>query len=54
MAQYRLAVAYLMLLPAITLNGWDTLPECSRALCLTLVDRAVATIDDIDALEAFE
>jgi hypothetical protein len=52
--QYRLAVAYLMLLPVITLNGWDTLPERSRALCLTLVDRAVATIDDIDALEAFE
>ena len=51
---YRLAVAYLMLLPVITLNGWDTMPERSRALCLTLVDRAVATIDDIDALEAFE
>jgi ecdysteroid kinase len=51
---YRLAVAHLMLLPVITLNGWDTMPERSRALCLTLVDRAVATIDDIDALEAFE
>jgi aminoglycoside phosphotransferase (APT) family kinase protein len=50
---YRFAVAYLMLLPVITLNGWDGLPERSRALCLTLTDRAVATIDEIDALEVF-
>jgi hypothetical protein len=51
---YRFAVAYLMVLPVITLNGWDAMPERSRALCLTLTDRAVATIDDIDALEVFE
>jgi aminoglycoside phosphotransferase (APT) family kinase protein len=50
---YCLATAYLMVLPVITLNGWDALPERSRALCLTLTDRAVATIDEIDALEAF-
>jgi Ecdysteroid kinase-like family len=50
---YRFAVAYLMLLPVITLNGWDALPERSRALCVTLVDRAVATIDEIGALEVF-
>jgi hypothetical protein len=50
---YRFAVAYLMVLPVITLNGWDALPERSRALCLTLTDRAVATIDDIAALEVF-
>jgi len=50
---YRFAVAYLMLLPVITLNGWDALPERSRALCLTLTDRAVATIDEIGALEVF-
>ena len=50
---YRFAVAYLMVLPVITLNGWDAMPERSRALCLTLTDRAVATIDDIDALEVF-
>jgi hypothetical protein len=36
------------------LNGWDALPERSRALCLKLTGRAVATIDDIDALEVFE
>ena len=50
---YRMGVAYLMLLPVITLNGWDALPERSRALCLTLTDRAVAATDEIDALEAF-
>jgi aminoglycoside phosphotransferase (APT) family kinase protein len=50
---YRFAVAYLMLLPVITLVGWDAMPERSRALCLTLTDRAVATIDDVDATEVF-
>ncbi|CAN5530806.1 hypothetical protein BH09ACT8_BH09ACT8_58940 [soil metagenome] len=50
---YRFAAAYLMVLPVITLVGWDAMPERSRALCLTLVERAVATIDDIDALEVF-
>lgn len=44
---------YLMVLPVITLNGWDTMPERSRALCLRLTERAVATIDDIGALEVF-
>ena len=48
------AVSYLMILPVITLNGWDALPERSRALCVKLTDRAVATIDEIDALEVFE
>ncbi|HEY2085569.1 MAG TPA: phosphotransferase [Mycobacterium sp.] len=51
---YRLAVAYLMLLPVITLVGWDTMPERSRALCLKLTERAVAAIDDLDATEVFE
>jgi Ecdysteroid kinase-like family len=50
---YRFAVAYLMVLPVITLNGWEALPERSRALCLALTDRAVATIDEIGALEVF-
>jgi aminoglycoside phosphotransferase (APT) family kinase protein len=51
---YRFAVAYLMLLPVITLVGWDTMPERSRALCLRLTERAVAAIDDLDAIEVFE
>ena len=42
-----------MVLPVITLIGWDSLPERSRQLCLTLTDRAVAAIDDIDAPEEF-
>jgi hypothetical protein len=50
---YRFAVAYLILLPVIILIGWDALPERSRALCLKLTERAVATIDDINALEVF-
>jgi aminoglycoside phosphotransferase (APT) family kinase protein len=50
---YRFAVAYLMFLPVIILIGWDSLSERSRALCLKLTERAVATIDDIDALEVF-
>ena len=50
---YRFAVAYLMLLPVITLVGWDAMPERSRALCLTLTERAVATIDEVDATEVF-
>jgi fructosamine-3-kinase len=51
---YRFAVAYLMLLPVITLVGWDTMPDRSRALCLKLTERAVAAIDDLDATEVFE
>ncbi|BBY48604.1 aminoglycoside phosphotransferase [Mycolicibacterium arabiense] len=50
---YRLAAVYLMLLPVITLTGWDALPERSRRLCLTLTDRAVAAIAAVDALAAF-
>ncbi len=50
---YRMAVAYLLLFPVLALIGWDTMPQRSRDLCLTLTDRAVATIDDIDAIEVF-
>lgn len=51
---YRYAAVYLMVLPVITLNGWEALPDRSRDLCLALTDRAVAAIDEIDALEVFE
>ncbi len=50
---YRFAVAYFVVLPAMPLLSWDTLPERSRQLCMRLVDRAVAAIDEIDALEVF-
>ena len=51
---YRFAAAYLMVLPVIILLGWETLPDRSRQLCLTLTDRAVATIDETNAVEVFE
>jgi hypothetical protein len=38
-----------MVLPVITLIGWDAMPDRSRALCLTLTDRAVAAIDGIES-----
>ncbi|MGY4652398.1 hypothetical protein ACVWWN_006194 [Mycobacterium sp. URHB0021] len=50
---YRFAVAYLMVLPFITLIGWDAMPERSRRLCLKLAERAVAAVDEIGALEVF-
>jgi aminoglycoside phosphotransferase (APT) family kinase protein len=51
---YRYAVAYMIVLPVVALVGWDVLPERSRQLCLTLTDRAAATIDEIDATQLFE
>lgn len=50
---YRYAVAYFMVLPTMPLLSWDSLPERSRQLCMRLVERAVATIDETDALEVF-
>jgi aminoglycoside phosphotransferase (APT) family kinase protein len=50
---YRMAVAYLLLFPVLALIGWDTMPQRSRDLCLTLTDRAVATIDDVYAIGVF-
>ena len=43
-----------MLLPVITLVGWDGMSERSRTLCLTLTERALATIDDVNAIKVFE
>jgi aminoglycoside phosphotransferase (APT) family kinase protein len=51
---YRFAAAYFVVLPAMSLLSWETLPERSRQLCMRLVERAVATIEDIDAVEVFE
>lgn len=51
-----LTAAYLMVLvlPVVTMVGWQHLPERSRSLSLEPIARAIATIDDIDALEVFE
>jgi aminoglycoside phosphotransferase (APT) family kinase protein len=51
---YRYAVAYFVVLPAMPLLSWDSLPERSRQLCMRLVERAVATIDETDAVEVFK
>lgn len=51
---YRFAVAYMIVLPVVALVGWELLPERSRKLCLTLTDRAAATIDEIRATEVFD
>ncbi|MGW4095250.1 phosphotransferase [Mycobacterium sp. NPDC004974] len=50
---YRFATALVMYMPVVALLTWDVAPERSRQLCLTLIDRAVAAIEDIDALEEF-
>lgn len=49
-----LTAAYLMVLPVVTMVGWQHLPERSRSLSLEPIARAIATVDDIDALEVFE
>ena len=51
-----LTAAYLMVLvlPVVTMVGWQHLPERSRSLSLEPIARAIATIDDIAALEVFE
>lgn len=51
---YRTAAVYLTLMPVVALLTWEIVPERSRRLCLTLTDRALAAIDEIDALEVFE
>lgn len=50
---YRFAVAYFIVLPAMPLLSWDTMPERSQQLCMRLVERAAATVEEIDALEVF-
>lgn len=51
---YRIAAVYLTLMPVVALLTWQIVPERSRRLCLTLTDRALAAIEEIDALEVFE
>ncbi|OLP03882.1 aminoglycoside phosphotransferase [Mycolicibacterium porcinum] len=50
---YRFATVLLLYMPVVALLTWDVAPERSRQLCLALIDRAVAAIEDIDALEVF-
>jgi aminoglycoside phosphotransferase (APT) family kinase protein len=50
---YRFAVAFFLLFPVIAMRGWELLPDRSRELCLRLMERSIATIEDIDALAVF-
>ena len=50
---YRFAEALLLFMPVVALLTWDVVPDRSRQLCVTLIDRAVAAIDEIAALEEF-
>jgi hypothetical protein len=50
---YRFGVALLMYMPVVALLTWDVVPQRARQLCVTLVDRAVACIEEIGALEVF-
>lgn len=50
---YRAATVYLTLMPVVALLTWEIVPDRSRRLCLALTERAVAAIDEIDALEVF-
>lgn len=51
---YRFGVALLLFMPVVALLTWDVVPERSRRLCVTLIDRAVAAIDEIAALDEFD
>jgi aminoglycoside phosphotransferase (APT) family kinase protein len=51
---YRFAVGYLMVLPVVALLGAANMPDRARRLCMTLIDRSIATFDDVNALEVFE
>jgi aminoglycoside phosphotransferase (APT) family kinase protein len=50
---YRLAVAFFLVFPLVAIRGWEALPERSRELCLRLIERSIATIEEIDALAVF-
>jgi hypothetical protein len=50
---YPHAVAYFTVLPTPLLSR-DCPAERSRRLCMRFVDRAVATIEETDAVEVFE
>lgn len=51
---YRFAVGYQMALPVVALLGAVTMTERAHQLCMTLIARAIATFDDINAMEVFK
>jgi aminoglycoside phosphotransferase (APT) family kinase protein len=50
---YRFAVAFFLLFPVIAVRGWQLLPARARELCLCLIERGIAAIEEIDALAVF-
>jgi hypothetical protein len=50
---YRVAVAFFLVFPLTAIRGWALLPKRSRELCLRLIERSTATIEEIDALAVF-
>jgi hypothetical protein len=47
---YRLAVLMFFAFPVTAMHTWDQLPDTAQELCLELTERAIATIEDIDAV----
>ena len=52
--QYRLATLMQIIYPLAAMMGWSDLPHRARDLCLTLVERAIATAVDINAVHALD
>lgn len=49
--QFRVASVLALSFPLVAMSGWDSLGERARELCLVLMERALATIEQTDALE---
>ncbi|MBS1894928.1 MAG: phosphotransferase [Actinobacteria bacterium] len=47
---YRLGVLMFFAFPVTAMHTWEQLPDTAQALCLELTERAIATIEDTDAL----
>jgi Ecdysteroid kinase-like family len=49
--QFQVASAILLGFPILAMTYWDDLPERARNLCLTLVERSLATLAETGALD---
>jgi hypothetical protein len=46
--QYRLATYLMIFMPLVAINAWERTNERGRDLCLLLMERALAAIEDLD------
>jgi hypothetical protein len=46
--QYRLATYLMIFMPLVAINAWERTNERGRDLCLVLMERALAAIEDLD------